>query len=101
MSKLKTFLPNWRILRRFDALGKPEMGMIIIVPKETFNEVSSNIETFTDCPLFQGETLLIQGIKVKFLHGLEIGFIYCRKSPTVKLSKLWRAMEESGHVVKV
>ena len=41
-----------------------------------------HIDSFTDCPLRRNGRLQIQALRVKFVQGLDVTFIYCRSTPT-------------------
>ena len=76
---------KWKILKRYDAPdGARHMGLMILTPKHRYNLVYPQLDTFAECQLNQGQSLQIQGLKVKFELGLELGFIYSRSAPSFK-----------------
>ena len=81
-SEIQRILTNWTILKRFDADGSKHMGILLLVPNEMAEEVKPHIDSFMDCPLRRNGRLQIQALRVKFVQGLDVTFIYCRSTPT-------------------
>ena len=60
------------------------IGLILLVPKERMELIVPNIGSISECELRDTKNQLsVQGLKVKFFESLELGFVYCRKTPTI------------------
>ena len=79
--KLSNILSNWKILRRYDADdGLKHMGLMLLAGKNS--ETYKNIKSVTYQKAKRKNTLQIQGLIVKFSVSLNVGFIYCRSTPS-------------------
>ena len=71
---------NWDIIGRFDADDKSKhMGLLLISPNRS--NIRKKMKTVTYQPAKRNGDLQIQGIIVRMMNGLSIGFIYCRSTP--------------------
>jgi hypothetical protein len=80
-SKIEKILSNWSIIRREDAKDESKhMGLLLLAPK------ASNVTTILKSLRYQKalriDKLQIQGLIVRFTNHINIGFIYCRTTPT-------------------
>ena len=82
-NKINSALSNWSLRGRYDANDqRKHMGLILLISaKSKFN---TQISSLTIQTLKRGEHLQIQGLIVRMINGLNIGFIYCGSTPTVQ-----------------
>ena len=95
-------LTDWKIVKRFDAPdGKQHMGLLLLSPKEKFNMIDPHIYSVQYLNLDKDNKLQIQGLKVKFQNddGMDLGFIYARKTPTIKEVEAIKRKFSSCHFI--
>lgn len=81
--EIEEVMDNWRILGRYDAPdGRQHMGLIILTPRDKYDRVNPQMQSYTKCPIWKKRQLQIQGMRVNFVRGLELGFVYCKETPT-------------------
>ena len=79
--KLEDILSDWKILRRYDADdGSKHMGLMLLSSKHS--NAYKSIQSVTHQKAKREDKLQIQGLTVRFSHGLNVGFIYCRSTPS-------------------
>ena len=79
--KLEDNLSDWKILRRYDADdGSKHMGLMLLSSKHS--KAYKSIQSVTHQKSKREDKLQIQGLTVRFSHGLNVGFIYCRSTPS-------------------
>ena len=84
---IENVMSEWKIVKRYDAPdNKDHMGILIMIPRNKLSQILPFIETMTELNLKRDGKLQCQGLKLKFHgeNGIDIGFLYCRQSPTVK-----------------
>ena len=87
---IEKVLSRWKIFTRYDAPDGKHMGLILLIPRLKFGQINPFITSFTELPLWKNNQLQIQGLSILFRgddggdEGLNIGFIYCRQTPTQK-----------------
>ena len=78
---IETGLSNWIVRGRYDSKdGKKHMGLLLLISKKS--NFCNQIQSLTLQTLKRGSNLQIQGLIVRMLNDLKIGFIYCRSSPS-------------------
>ena len=78
---LSDVLSDWKILRRYDAEdGSKHMGLMLLSSKHS--NTFKSIKGVTYQKAKRNESLQIQGLVVRFSFNLNIGFIYCRSTPS-------------------
>lgn len=79
--KLIELLSDWKILRRYDADdGAKHMGLMLLAGKES--KTYKYIKSVTYQKAKRQDYLQIQGLIVRFSFDLNIGFLYCRSTPS-------------------
>ena len=100
--EISDLLTDWRIVKRFDAAdGKQHMGLVLLVPKEKFNQIAPYIYSVAELNLNKNNMLQIQGLRVKFQKedGMDLGLIYCREKPTVKECEAIKRKFDACHII--
>ena len=78
---IKEELSNWILKGRYDAEDqRKHMGLLLLISKKS--KYQDQIQSLTIQTLKRDENLQIQGLIVRLLNDLKIGFIYCRSTPT-------------------
>ena len=74
-------LSNWIMRGRYDSKDqKKHMGLILLIGRNSkFND---QIQSLTIQILKRGDDIQIQGLIVRFMNDLKLGFLYCRSTPT-------------------
>ena len=88
-------LARWKVVWRHDGDNQKHMGLLFVVPREREEYIVPHIASFSDCLLHNGKQLSIQGLKVHFEVGLDLGFVYCKKTPTLKETEAMRKTFDS------
>ena len=85
---IESVMTNWQMVKRYDAPdSKEHMGLLLLIPKSKAPKILPFIQSFTELTLKKdANKLQCQGMRLKFQgdDGVDIGFLYCRTSPTVK-----------------
>ena len=77
---LQTKLSNWRLIARYDSQDqKKHMGLLLLISKKS--NISGSL-SITYQTAKRGDHVQIEGIIVKDVEELILGFIYCRSTPT-------------------
>ena len=77
---LQTTLNNWRLIARYDSQDqKKHMGLLLLISKKS--NISGSL-SITYQTAKRGDHVQIEGIIVKDVEELILGFIYCRSTPT-------------------
>ena len=77
---LRDTLHNWDIFNRYDSEdGSKHMGLMLMTSRKS--NILDQFKSVTYLPANRNNKLQIQGIIVRFVNGLNFGFIYCRSSP--------------------
>ena len=75
-------LSNWEIIGRYDVGdARKHMGLLLLKSKESklIGQVTISYKTAK-----RNEDTQIEGLIVKLENGINIGFLYCRSTPTIK-----------------
>ena len=79
--KLDDILSDWNILRRYDADdGSKHMGLMLLSSKNS--KMYKCIKSVTYQKAKRKDNLQIQGLTIRFSFGVNIGFLYCRSTPS-------------------
>ena len=77
---LKRKLSKWNIFNRYDSDdGIKHMGLMLLTRNNS--SIIDQFKSVTQLPAKRNGKLQIQGLIVRFINGLNFGFIYCRSSP--------------------
>ena len=74
-------LDNWNVIGRYDAEDqRKHMGLLLLFSKKS--GYCNQLLSLTIQTLKRADSLQIQGLIVRMMNGLKLGFIYCRSTPT-------------------
>ena len=80
--QIEETLDNWNILQRRDAVdGIKHMGLLMLCPK--ISKTRNVLKNLRHQKKMRDNQLQIQGFTVSFLNEINIGFVYCRSTPSV------------------
>ena len=78
---IENILNSWTLLGRYDSKdGKKHMGLILLTKLN--GSIASKIESSTHEVVKRDGNLQIQGLILRVINGYNLGFVYCRSSPT-------------------
>ena len=79
---IENVISNWKLVARYDGDNQEHIGLLLVVPKDKEGTIVPYIESISEFLLQDATEVRIHGLKVKFEQGMELGFVYCRKTPT-------------------
>ena len=93
-SSIQDKLDKWDIFGRHDANdGSKHMGLLLLSPKES--NIRQKIKSATHKSTKRNQDLQIQGVVIRMINGLAVGFLYCRSTPNnLEINKISKSFEE-------
>ena len=82
-SNLSNILTNWDIIERHDSNDKlKHMGLLMVSPKKFTGKIKEPFKVLEYQSIKRNNQLQIQFIMVKVMPSINVGFIYCRTTPS-------------------